>query len=193
MKSLRDPKRRPTHPGAILREDVLPALKMTQAEFAQRLGVSRLSVSDLLHEKRAMSPEMSARVAKLLNTTPESWLRMQEAATCGKWGKSRRNWQASSLSSRNCGPHRHQFAPIILLHLDQTLAAWRPAKHIRFTPASGPTAPRSAAPDSGTQSALRARREGTGAAPDRPRPAFAPACLRRRPRRRQSHTGSRPL
>ena len=79
MKSLRDPKRRPTHPGAILREDVLPALDMTQAEFAQRLGVSRLSVSDLLHEKRAMTPEMAARVAKLLNTTPESWLCMQEA------------------------------------------------------------------------------------------------------------------
>ncbi|MDO8959149.1 MAG: HigA family addiction module antitoxin [Rhodocyclaceae bacterium] len=52
---------------------------MTQTEFAQRLGVSRLSVSDLLHEKRAMTPEMAARVGKLLNTTPESWLRMQEA------------------------------------------------------------------------------------------------------------------
>ncbi len=52
---------------------------MTQTEFAQRLGVSRLSVSDLLHEKRAMTPEMAARVGKLLNTTPESWLRMQVA------------------------------------------------------------------------------------------------------------------
>ena len=79
MKILRDPKRRPTHPGAILREDVLPALEITQTELAQRLGVSRLSVSDLLHEKRAMTPEMAARVGKLLNTSPESWLRMQEA------------------------------------------------------------------------------------------------------------------
>ncbi len=79
MKTLRDPKRRPTHPGAILREDVLPALDMTQTEFALRLGVSRLSVSDLLHEKRTMTPEMATRVAKLLDTTPESWLRMQEA------------------------------------------------------------------------------------------------------------------
>jgi antitoxin HigA-1 len=79
MKTLRNLKRRPTHPGAILREDVLPALGMTQTEFAQRLGVSRLSVSDLLHEKRAMTPEMAARVGKLLNTTPASWLRMQEA------------------------------------------------------------------------------------------------------------------
>jgi addiction module HigA family antidote len=87
MKSLRDLKRRPTHPGAILREDVLPALDMTQAEFAHRLGVSRLSVSDLLHEKRTMTPEMAARVAKLLNTTPESWLRMQEAVDLWEVGQ----------------------------------------------------------------------------------------------------------
>lgn len=79
MRSLRKRQRRPTHPGAVLREDVLPALGMTQTEFAQRLGVSRLSVSELLHEKRALSPEMAARIAKLLRTTPESWLRMQEA------------------------------------------------------------------------------------------------------------------
>jgi antitoxin HigA-1 len=79
MKSLRNPNRRPTHPGAILREDVLPALKMTQTEFAELLDVSRLSVSELLHEKRSMSPEMAVRVATLLNTSPESWLRMQEA------------------------------------------------------------------------------------------------------------------
>ena len=79
MKSLRNPNRRPTHPGAILREDVLPALEMTQTELAQRLGVSRLTVSELLHEKRGITPEMALRIAKLLNTTPESWLRMQQA------------------------------------------------------------------------------------------------------------------
>jgi addiction module HigA family antidote len=79
MKTLRDPKRRPTHPGAILREDVLPALDMTQTMFAERLKISRLSVSQLLLEKRSLTPEMAVRVARLLNTTPESWLRMQEA------------------------------------------------------------------------------------------------------------------
>lgn len=79
MSSLRDANRKPTHPGAILREDVLPALDMTQTEFAQRLGVSRLTVSELLLEKRGLSAEIALRVAKLLNTTPESWLRMQLA------------------------------------------------------------------------------------------------------------------
>ncbi|MBA2410189.1 MAG: HigA family addiction module antidote protein, partial [Gammaproteobacteria bacterium] len=77
--TMRNLKRRPTHPGALLREDVLPVLDMTQTEFARRLGVSRLSVSDLLHEKRALSPDMAARIARLLDTTPESWLRMQTA------------------------------------------------------------------------------------------------------------------
>ncbi|MGH8272454.1 MAG: HigA family addiction module antitoxin [Gammaproteobacteria bacterium] len=76
---MRDPRRKPTHPGAILREDVLPALGMTQAEFAGRLGVSRLTVSELLHEKRACSPEMTARLGKLLDTSAESWLAMQAA------------------------------------------------------------------------------------------------------------------
>lgn len=79
MKMMRDPSRRPTHPGALLREDVLPELDMTQAEFAARLGVSRLTVSEVLLEKRGLSAEMAVRVAKLLNTSPESWLRMQEA------------------------------------------------------------------------------------------------------------------
>ena len=78
-KTLRKPRHRPTHPGVLLREDVLPALGMTQGEFAKRLTVSRLTVSELLHEKRALSPEMAARLGKLLNTSPESWLRMQQA------------------------------------------------------------------------------------------------------------------
>lgn len=77
-KTLRDPNRRPTHPGAILREDVLPALGMTQKEFAERLGVSRLTVSDLLHEKRAVTADMAMRLGRLLGNGPEIWLRMQQ-------------------------------------------------------------------------------------------------------------------
>ncbi len=79
MRSLRDSNRRPTHPGELLREDVLPALEMTQTEFAERLGVSRLTVSELLHGKRALSADMAVRLARLLGTTPESWLNMQQA------------------------------------------------------------------------------------------------------------------
>lgn len=77
--SLRNPNRKPTHPGAIFREDVLPALKMTQTELARRLDVSRLTVSELLHEKRSLSADLAIRLGRLTGTTPESWLRMQEA------------------------------------------------------------------------------------------------------------------
>jgi addiction module HigA family antidote len=79
MKTLRDRRRAPTHPGAILREDVLPALRMSQQTFADRLGVSRVTVNTLLQERRDLSAELAARIAKLLGHTPESWIRMQEA------------------------------------------------------------------------------------------------------------------
>ena len=79
MRSLRNPNRRPTHPGAILREDILPELSITQAALANYLGVSRLTVSEILHEKRGISAEMAVRISKVIGGTPESWLHMQEA------------------------------------------------------------------------------------------------------------------
>lgn len=79
MRTLRDPNRKPTHPGAVIREDILAALGITQAQLANHLGVSRLSVSDILLEKRGVSAEMAIRIADAIGGTPESWLRMQEA------------------------------------------------------------------------------------------------------------------
>ena len=79
MKSLRNPHRKPTHPGAVVREDVLPDSGWTQAEFATRLMVSRQTVSDLLHEKKSVTAEMAIRLSRTIGGTPESWLRMQEA------------------------------------------------------------------------------------------------------------------
>jgi addiction module HigA family antidote len=79
MSGRRDPRRKPTHPGELLREDILPALSMTQTDFARRLGVSRVTVSELLLEKRSLSADMAVRIGILTKTSPESWLRMQEA------------------------------------------------------------------------------------------------------------------
>ncbi len=87
--SMRDPKRRPTHPGAILREDVLPALKMTQKEFANWIGVSRLTVSEILNEKRTITPDMAMRLGKALGNGPQIWLRMQQ--TLDLWELAQQN------------------------------------------------------------------------------------------------------
>lgn len=87
--SLRAKNRKPTHPGAILREDILPSLNMNQTELADRLGVSRRTISQILHEHRPLTPDMAIRLAHLLGTTPESWLNMQQALDV--WELERKN------------------------------------------------------------------------------------------------------
>jgi addiction module HigA family antidote len=71
--------RRPTHPGEMLREDFLPDYGLTVAGLAECLGVSRQTVNELLRERRALSPEMALRLARLFGTTPEFWLNAQRA------------------------------------------------------------------------------------------------------------------
>jgi addiction module HigA family antidote len=77
MKSLRSKNRPPTHPGEILREDILPELSITQTDLAKILGVSRRTISEILHERRPVSPDMAIRLARFTGTTAESWLNMQ--------------------------------------------------------------------------------------------------------------------
>ena len=70
-------KRKPTHPGEILREDVLKPLNLTVTEAARRLGITRKTLSALLNCRAGMSPEMAIRVGRATGTSPESWLFMQ--------------------------------------------------------------------------------------------------------------------
>jgi antitoxin HigA-1 len=71
--------RRPTHPGEMLREDFLPDYDLTVASLAEAVGVSRQSVNELLRERRALSPDMALRLARLFGNTPEFWLNAQRA------------------------------------------------------------------------------------------------------------------
>lgn len=73
----------PPHPGETLREDVLPALKMTVTDAASALGVSRVSLSRVLNGAAGISPEMALRIEKWLGPAhggrAEVWLGMQSA------------------------------------------------------------------------------------------------------------------
>lgn len=69
----------PCHPGEILREETLKSLNITVTEFAKKLGVSRQAVSEIINEKRGISPNMALRLSKALGTTPDMWLRLQMA------------------------------------------------------------------------------------------------------------------
>ena len=71
--------RRPTHPGIMLREDFLPDFGLTISQLATTIGVSRQSVNELLRGRRAVSPAMALRLAKLFGNSPEFWLNAQRA------------------------------------------------------------------------------------------------------------------
>jgi addiction module HigA family antidote len=72
-------RRRPTHPGEMLREDFLPDYGLTVSGLAEALGVSRQTVNELLRERRALSPEMALRLSRLFGNSPEFWLNAQRA------------------------------------------------------------------------------------------------------------------
>ncbi len=71
--------RQPTHPGAVLREDVLPSLGISVSTAAETLGVSRQMLHRVLSERAAVTPEMAVRVGKLCGNGPRLWLAMQQA------------------------------------------------------------------------------------------------------------------
>ena len=70
--------RAPIHPGVILREDVLPALGVSKAEFARNIHVSRPMLYDILNEERRITTAMALRLGKVLGNGPNIWIGMQQ-------------------------------------------------------------------------------------------------------------------
>lgn len=75
----RSAERCPTHPGAFLREMILPAMAVSKVDIAAALGVSRQTVYDILAEKQPVTPGMAVRLGAVFDTSSASWLRMQTA------------------------------------------------------------------------------------------------------------------
>lgn len=71
--------RPPTHPGEILREDVLPTLGLSVSETARRLGISRQQLHRVLACTHPITTEMALRIGKFAGNGPGLWLRMQQA------------------------------------------------------------------------------------------------------------------
>ena len=70
-------KRKPTHPGKIIQEDYLKPLSMTITEMASILGISRKTLSKIINERGAITPDMSLRISRAFDTTPELWMNLQ--------------------------------------------------------------------------------------------------------------------
>jgi len=71
-------KRKPIHPGEILREDVLPNLGISVSEAARRLGISRQQLHRILACTHPITPRMALRIGKFAGNGPMLWLRMQQ-------------------------------------------------------------------------------------------------------------------
>lgn len=68
---------RPPHPGSFIREEILDELSLSVARAAEILGVRRATLSDLVNEKAALSPEMALRIEKAFGVSMDTLLRMQ--------------------------------------------------------------------------------------------------------------------
>jgi antitoxin HigA-1 len=79
IENTRERKIRPAHPGEMLREDFIADYGLTVSGLAKALGVSRQTVNELLRERRAVTPEMALRLARLFGNSPEFWLNAQRA------------------------------------------------------------------------------------------------------------------
>lgn len=70
-------KRKPTHPGEILREDFMEPLNISQVELAKALGTTFRTINEIVNERRNLSPEMAVKLSRYFGTSEEVWLNLQ--------------------------------------------------------------------------------------------------------------------
>jgi addiction module HigA family antidote len=67
------------HPGEILREEFLEPMNISAYRLSVELRVSPPTINDIVREKRGITPEMAARLAKYFGTSEQFWLNLQDA------------------------------------------------------------------------------------------------------------------
>jgi addiction module HigA family antidote len=71
------PMKNPPHPGGVVLRQCIEPLGLSITEAAAALGVTRTTLSELVNEKRGISPEMAVRLAQVFGGDAESWLVQQ--------------------------------------------------------------------------------------------------------------------
>jgi addiction module HigA family antidote len=69
--------RPPTHPGEILLEEFLKPLDLTQTTAAEKMDISLNRLNELINGKRGITADTALRLARLLKTTPQFWMNLQ--------------------------------------------------------------------------------------------------------------------
>ena len=71
------PMKNPPHPGGFILRLCIEPLGLTITEAALALGVTRTTLSELVNERRGISPEMAVRLSQVFGRSAESWLLQQ--------------------------------------------------------------------------------------------------------------------
>ncbi|MFT5396947.1 MAG: addiction module HigA family antidote [Gammaproteobacteria bacterium] len=69
--------RKPSHPGALIRNVILPETSLTISELARRCGVARNTMSKVVNERGDVTEDIAIRLSRVLGSTPRFWLGMQ--------------------------------------------------------------------------------------------------------------------
>ena len=75
--TLMEQTRKPVHPGKVFLLDILVPLEVSITEAANRMGITRKTLSEFVNERSSCTPQMALRLAEITNTSAESWLAMQ--------------------------------------------------------------------------------------------------------------------
>ena len=84
--------RKPSLPGEILREMYLEPLNLTITAFAERIGVSRKTVSAIVNGRAPVTVDMALRLSRAFNTTPELWLNLQRSVDLWEANQHKGGW-----------------------------------------------------------------------------------------------------
>ena len=70
--------REPTHPGSVLLHEYLEPMQLTQRELAAAINVPYQRVNEVVRGRRGITPSTALRLARLLGTTPDVWMSLQQ-------------------------------------------------------------------------------------------------------------------
>lgn len=86
-------KRKPSHPGGILRRRYMEPLDLNVTGLAEVLGVSRKTLSKIINEHASISPDMALRLSQAFETTPQLWLNLQQNHDLWHATKNSKDWR----------------------------------------------------------------------------------------------------
>ena len=92
-------KRKPTHPGVILKNHYLQPLGVSVTEVAEKLGISRKTLSSIINGRASVTSDIALRLAKAFNTSPELWLNLQQKYNLWEAARESTSWRSVSVFS----------------------------------------------------------------------------------------------